>query len=474
MKKADVSKEDITMQLIQALRLGNLTETRVAIELGADVNCRVKFKDGVVTIATSDDLAMQLTSECEPQTADMPAYEGVVQYTVPMARTTTLLNLLARKIFPEEQLENNCALADILMHHGAELGGIDHQSFWSSWGDAPQNYFQNTPLLNAIASENLDFAICYMKHIAHLDEASRCEILNYKDKFIAGFHTALEFAIRRGYSGLASSIVCAGADTNPQPFVYAYGGKSPLHMACMLFGNSMTKKGTWSPILGNDLQLIVDLLEHGADYTLPVMTVVSGESQPIGLTPFDYIPEMLVSTHASRFNIIHACSCRAFSPQRGQVRHPFNEEECFIAKQAQSNYLKDINNKTARSRYLESQQFLKTDIQILQKTWLKRVMRDYNKIFYDDTLDGLLALIDDSSLDFYFFVEQIEDAMRSVGRSEWFDNRLGCIGEHHDELAAEENPLFNPTLRNRISHRSIATDVISEDESDSHLKTPRG
>ena len=297
------------------------------------------------------------------------------------------------------------------MDNKAALGGIDYASYWRNWGDHPANYFQNTPLLNAIACQNLSFATLYMEYLQKLDEVPRQEILNYKDKFIAGFHTALEFAIRRGYSRLATSIIRAGADTNPQPFVFAYAGKSPLHMACMLCGYSKFTKG-WHPDLGSDLELITTLLEHGADYQLRVKTsVYEGvdthglmQWKSISLTALDHLGGAFMSVYGlslrDDFDYIHACNSPAYRPVKvGQIKHPFEEEACFLA-----NFSKMGRSLDNRFKYLSSREYQNTD------KW--RIL---------DVLSQCME-----------------------------KNINQCLPISHDK-----NPLFNPAYRNKIMHCSV-------------------
>ena len=86
-----------------------------------------------------------------------------VDYEVRMVGTTTLLNILARKETQKKQ--GTLELAELLMQRGAELGAIDYASYWEAWGNCAKNYFQNTPLLNAIAIDNQEFAHLYLRFL---------------------------------------------------------------------------------------------------------------------------------------------------------------------------------------------------------------------------------------------------------------------------------------------------------------------
>lgn len=348
-----------TQDLINAVQEGDLEKARQALAHSANVNCRVHLP--TMKIASPDQLKNTQVDEAVPQygqnDGEVEATDKVA-YTVPMADTTTLLNMLARSAASGTQLE----MAKLLMDHGAELGAIDYASYWTTWGKKAPNYFQNTPLLNAIACNNLPFAELYMTYLVRLDKTQREEILNYKDKFIAGYHSALEFALRRGYSGLAATIVKAGADVNPQPFIYSYAGGSPLHMACMLLGTSRIRNNKWHPVLGSDLDLVIALIEHGADCYKKTKTVVwrngssgSGRFVPhtIELTPLDHL-----NRYSTQFDYKEACVAPAFKPTKaGQIKHPFYEEECFLSPEAMSGY-----NSGMRAAYLQSEQFLQEDL----------------------------------------------------------------------------------------------------------------
>lgn len=451
-----------TEDLVAAVSAGDEDGAKKAIANGADVNCRLIFGNDGLCIATPEELSRTKSNTHRPSddVVSVQDKETKVTYEVPMVGTTTLLNLLARREMPKvADATKNLSLSRLLMENGAELGAIDYQSYWSDWGDRAENYFQNTPLLNAIASYNLEFAQLYMEHLQHLDLDKRQEILNYKDKFRAGFHTALEFAIRRGYSGLATSIVHAGADTNPQPFVYCYGGKSPLHMACMLLGNSYTDKG-WHKRLGSDLELITTLLEYGADYTKKAKTeVYTGQPFINGagytwekqdLFPFHYLDGAIGTGGESTLDFIGACDSPAFSPEKkGQVKHPFHEENCFLDQIASA-----LRTFKCREKYLKSPRFLQKDRVILQKALLKRIVLDYQNTFLDGKpLKGVdLNNIDiDNTLT---VLTKINTNWMDIRMSSYFCFRGSKPDTEETAIPDEKNPLFNLALQNKISHCS--------------------
>lgn len=478
-----------TQALIQAVIAGNVEEARTAIARGGNVNCRIiETPNQGYRVANPHELSETLRGEGSPETGgqDNPKKYELVAYEVPMVGTTTLLNLLATCQAARESV-NNSALSVLLMDNHAELGGIDYASSWASWGPHPANYFQNTPLLNAIACQNISFAMLYMEYLQKLDEAPRKEILNYKDKFIAGFHTALEFAIRRGYSNLAISIIQAGADVNPQPFVYAYAGQSPLHMACMLYGNSKVKNG-WNPKLGSDLDLIITLLEYGADYRLGVTTAVYDGIQKeaggppyiqkwkkINLTAFDHLDVSLVpdnsSIHRSHFDYLHACESPAFKPaQVGQIKHPFYEEECFLSPFASHAWGVKL-----RYRYLTSDEYQKIDKYRIQSALLQRIIRDYQK-----DLPGEDPIKKINHADKAVETAETVDTLLKHKHSAWFEERLKLAGILYTieknptqltPIALEENPLFNPAYRNKITRcssnfydLSLEPAIVAEDQ----------
>lgn len=454
-----------TKDLIQAVVDDNPHKALAAIKAGAQINCRVVPSDsGGFEIAGTEQLGRSLAEERVPNAAmidpyfkDPVMYQHPVMYTVPMVGTTTLLNYLARK----KPLPATLELAKILMEHGADLGGIDYLSYWEGWGNHPANYFQNTPLLNAIAEMNISFALLYMSYLARLPIDARQEILNYKDKFIAGFHTALEFAIRRGYSALATMIVKAGADPNPQPFVYCLGGGSPLHMACMLFGNSYSRAtGSWDEHLGSDLELVITLIKHNADCSKLAETRVcvsegfdEGSRAICYLTPFDYLP-LRMEEGNDFFDFTGACDGTATNlVMRGQVQHPFQdvaETAPFLHGLAENHRVRE----SARRNYLTSATFLRTDKHILQVCLLKVVIEDYNRRFTPQ----IVLEPDDHA---YTILNKLE--ANDMHRP-WVTARLKLIGilprtfeelqkkeEEGSVLSKDENPLFNPAKQNKIT-----------------------
>jgi hypothetical protein len=446
-----------TKDLILAVRKGDLENAKVAIQNGANVNCRITRE---FTIATPEQLKMTLKSNGHPNIPKDMARPGGSE--VIMAGTTTLLNILARteddrpehlkKALPTKMLP----IAALLMENGAELGAIDYASYWERWGDSAENYFQNTPLLNAIVNGDLEFAQLYMSHLAKLDLASRREILNYKDRFSAGFHTALEFSIRRGYTGLATSIVRAGADVNPEPFIFSYAGKSPLHMACMLLGNSFDK-GQWDEILGSDLELVITLIESGADYAKSASTSVyyKPHTDPRFLplretrevTPFDHIDVASDSLTQRPFDYFRACTSPAFGSPLiekvqlvGQIVHPFHEEACFLTPLAARHRSRDT-----RQAYLQSPQYLNRDKSIIQKALIKRMIKDYQNTHPED--DQLVSIDVDKG-----------DILQSITlllehpAYEWFAQQLqlASIIYNADKTIPPQPPIQN-SARNTIN-----------------------
>lgn len=172
--------------------------------------------------------------------------QGIVQTNERDEETeTTLLNIVA------SSKPDDGEMARILIYAGADIGARDAH--------------RNIPLLNAIAVGNVKFAQAYMQCLMdvdpmtdrkHFDRAARANILNYKNPTRENSYTALEFAIRRGFSELAISIIQAGANPNP-----ACSNESPLRMACMLLGYaSVANQYAYAP-----LDLITTLIKYGAE-----------------------------------------------------------------------------------------------------------------------------------------------------------------------------------------------------------------
>ena len=455
-----------TTQLINAIFDGNYDCAQNAIDEGADINCRViKEISGGYRIAS--DAELRQTMRQSVPTTCYGQFNSIVEvdYEVPMVGTTTLLNILARKETQKKQ--GTLELAELLMQRGAELGAIDYASYWETWGNYAGNYFQNTPLLNAIAMENQGFAHVYLRFLNKLDENPRQEILNYKDKFEAGFHTALEFAIRRGFSKLATDIVRAGADTNPQPFIFAYAGQSPLHMACMSLGVGWIKKiSDWHLELGSGLDLILTLLEHGADWNLAasteVLKVLDETVRPpmriwetIALTPFDHIDISVQGLQSERlFNVVKACQAPAFRPGIvGQIKHPFHEEYSFRCQLVQQFY--PLNT---RAVYLKSDCFQKRDKIILQKAILKRILKDFMLTSLED---DVLNDWDIDAREVGDTIDRMERFFESMSKGRWFTNQLCNSGIYYiglamspkfrPKLSIEENPIATLAVRNKIA-----------------------
>jgi len=162
----------------------------------------------------------------------------IKQKNEPTKASTTLLNLVARS------QPDDAEMAKILINAGADMSALDAQN--------------NTPLLNAIAVGNIDFGHEYMQCLmaVHPDTDTRAKILDYKNPTCESSYTTLEFAIRRGLSELAISIIQAGANPN-----LACSKESPLYMACMRLGYASVK----NPYAYAPLDLITTLLDHGAD-----------------------------------------------------------------------------------------------------------------------------------------------------------------------------------------------------------------
>lgn len=455
-----------TTKLINAIFDGNYDCAQNAIHEGADINCRVVKEIQGYRIASDAELRRTMRQSVRSNCYEQIDSTVEVDYEVPMVGTTTLLNILARK--ETQKIQGTLQLAELLMQCGAELGAIDYASHWQEWGDCVKNYFQNTPLLNAIAMDNQGFAHVYLRFLNKLDENPRQDILNYKDKFEAGFHTALEFAIRRGFSQLATDIVRAGADTNPQPFIFAYAGQSPLHMACMNLGQSWMKTAQyWHPELGSDLELILTLLEHGADWNLAASTqVCKGWDNRLGLrsiiwekialTPFEHIDISMQGLQSKRpLDVVNACQAPAFRPGIvGQIKHPFHEEYSFRCQLAQQ-----LSSSSPRAAYLNSNFFQERDKIILQKAILKRILKDFMLTSLDE---------DDVFNHWDIDVREIEDTIDWMGRffksrskEEWFDDQLCNSGIYYigsamspklrPKLSIEENPIATLAVRNKIA-----------------------
>lgn len=416
-----------TNNLINAIFAQNHEQIEHAIENGADINCRVIKVDGKYRIATDDDL---ITIERD-------------NHVLPFANTTTLLNILARG----EIKDSDHQIARILMEHGAQLDAIDYASYWTAWGNHPVNYFQNTPLLNAIANNNLGFALLYMDFLDNLPENDRKQILDYKDKFIDGEHSALEFAIRRGFSGLAMRIVKAGANVNPTPFKYAQDA-TPLHMACMILGQSRVSQGNkWDDELGSDLELILTLLEYNADFTIQVPTdIYTGQTNgwfQSNVTAFDHIDISQGEVNSRIFNYIQACNAPAMFPKQvGQINHCFHDEESFLCPRAQ-----ELKEQQSRAKYLKSKQFQKTDKIILQKAILKRIINHYLSIYEDNeirqidldrlTVDEIIArLVNHYQGDWFFVMMQYGGIFYNSNKESADDVLLP--EEIQDEIASEQ------------------------------------
>ncbi|MDF1828365.1 MAG: hypothetical protein P1U39_08820 [Legionellaceae bacterium] len=176
-------------------------QAQQAIAAGADVNARIPPENS------------QLESEITP-----------------------LLNIVARS------KPDNDEMARILIYAGADMGALDANG--------------NTLLLNAIAVGNVKFAHTYMEQLHRIKPEKRAAILEHKVTLGDSSYTALEFAIRRGFSTLAITMIQAGANPNPTG-----NTASPLQMACMLLGYaSMENQYTYAP-----LDLITTLLDHGAE-----------------------------------------------------------------------------------------------------------------------------------------------------------------------------------------------------------------
>jgi len=455
-----------TLRLIEAMTRGDDELASRAIHAGADVNCRIiKTPDGF-RIASDVELAQTMRSACQNTHYDLiqPVPE-VIEYEVPMADTTTLLNVLALN------KNSKTELARLLMDNGAELGAIDYASHWESWGKSAENYFQNTPLLNAIATNNLDFAHLYLDYLARLDKESQKEILDYKDKFCAGFHTALEFAIRRGFSGLATRMVHMGANPNPQPFIFSYAGKSPLHMACMSLGQAWDPKSKeWILHIGSDLELILALLECGADYTLLAETQFYNEKlkwDRTYLRPFYHVDISLGKLTEPVVSFADSCQEPAFHPRKtGQIKHPFHEEHSFRCPQIEGG---------SRVNYLKSKAFLKNDKEVLQKAVLARIVKDctehlggepmlsselINELSFNDII-GLIA--DHPNFNW------VEERFRQGGL---FYN-MEKVPHLSLPIPPEQNPIATLALRNKITrcpineYRSVLAHTAS-------LRTPSG
>jgi hypothetical protein len=347
-----------------------------------------------------------------------------IHYEVAMPGTTTLLHLLATGRAPVQNKPNAMLLAKLLMESGAKLDDIDTMDYWEGWGNSAENYFQNTPLINAIVYGNMKFAFVYMEQLKGFPLDKRQKILNYKDKFCAGFHTALELAIRSGYCKLATQIVFAGADTNPEPFIYSYGGKSPLHMACMLYGyaNRRNDKTNYN------LELILTLLQYNADYTKEVSTSVytkvgdSLSDTNVFLTPFDYMDVDLsgMARADRRFNFMIACDEPAYKPKKkGQIKHPFHEESCFIHDLS----MFSGRQLQLREPYFNSREYHQQDKPILQLALLKRILLDHARNFPDSP-----SKCDDVNAVTTHTMSEYIDNLCSSEEQDWFFLRLQQSG----------------------------------------------
>lgn len=457
-----------TRDLINAINHGERQRAAEAIQRGADVNCRIiqiDDRQDIIAYRVAEDHELLIKNveyqkSCAWISQSQAAHDVV--YEVPMVDTTTLLNIVSKRAIQNK--DNQIGLAQLLMANGAELGAIDYAGYWKGWGKFAPNYFQNTPLLNAIAEEQLDFALLYMQFLTRLDEDKRRQILNYKDQFCAGFHTALEFAIRRGFSQLATQIVRAGADPNPQPFIYAYAGQSPLHMACMMLGQSRLKD-KWDINLGSDFELVIALLEYGANFNLTVSTeVFRGYRKAMGLSvpiwekveiaAFDHIDVQWDSLSLSRpFDYVSACNAAAFSPvQEGQIKHPFHEEYSFRSRLAQR-----LIASKSRSKYLASDHYQRTDKVILQQAILKRIIHDFLNTHNEQ--DPFLRNLDIHSME----VQTVVDILLQHAQNDHFKAQLqyGGILYNADKEARtlilppdENNPLLHPKLKNKLLHLS--------------------
>lgn len=438
------NKVQTTQALIDAINQGEYEAAESAIQQGADVNCRIKKRGDGYRIALDNELQCKQVDFERPYVNGGRCAEDEILYEVPMVNTTTLLNVISR--LDVECRDNQLKLARLLMENGAELGAIDYASYWVSWGPKAPNYFQNTPLLNAIANENHSFALLYMEFLLKLEEDQRKSILDYKDKFIAGFHTALEFAIRRGFSHLATQIVRAGANPNPQPFIFSYGGKSPLHMACMILGQSNIKN-RWHPVLGSGLELILTLLEHGAEFNSTVSTDIFTGFDPLfpilqswkkaELAAFDHIDVACQSLSERPFDYVGACNAPCLSPTKsGQIKHPFLDEDSFLSGLARVYW-----GLRTRETYLASEQFQTIDKLILQRAILKRIIRDFLAQYEDDSE---LRSLEESDIE----VQEMIDRLLEHPQHEFFYEQLqyGGIIYHADKGIHSLTPLSDDSL----------------------------
>jgi len=345
-----------------------------ALDDRANVNCRIKVgAESKLFLVSEEDV-----DGFKLETRDLPRYERSSKpnkYRLPMRGTTTLLNYLATK-------NDLTEIAELIMERGADLGVIDYSRSWVSPNyerGAIENYFQNTPLLDAIASENIDFANVYMTFLEKLSPNRKKEILDYKDKFQDGFHTALEFSIRRGYMALACKILQEGANPNPTQFVHSHDA-SPLHMACMLLGTTWTGS-RWCEDLGSGVELIISLLNSGADATKIAKTFIyQGRSGGMdSYTSEDRAPAVYLNIEIDTFKsqkfqeqIINCTQRPSYRPsKKGDIRHPFEEECSFLCKTA-SRYRSSHN----REKYFSSAQFQK-DKERLQAAFLMQAHQEY-------------------------------------------------------------------------------------------------
>ena len=446
-----------THKLIQAILMGDIEAATLAIENGADVNCRIIKTANGFELASEQQLNAILENNITPIAPVERSY-----YKVDRPGTTTLLNLLATLVAPKGDKSNCIPLSNLLMEHNADLSAFDCLTHWESWGNAASNYFQNTPLLNAIAFNNIAFATAYMAHLSKLELPKRQAILNYKDQFSAGFHTALEFAIRRGYCHLAVQIVRAGADTNPQPFIYSYGGKSPLHMACMIYGYApRLTKG-----INSDLELIITLLEHNADYKKIADTEVFTNTSSshrwthVSLTPFDYLDVDVYGTNIEHgFNYLEACDAPAYSPKiTGQIKHPFHEENCFIL----DNNVLIGRQMRLRKQHLNSTVYSNQDKHSIQAALLKRLFQDYQSTFPDSENQLNISSICTDNV-----AEIMETTMNSLSEEEadWFYRHAQWSGLAYSQSKPAHEPIqstTSPMSEHRLTNKSPEPETLEQ------------
>lgn len=193
----------------------------------------------------------------------------------------------------------------------------------------------------------------------------RRSILDYKDHFRDGYHTALEFAIRRGYLNLASRIVWAGADPNPRLCAHSKN-QTPLHMAFMLLGrfsrvNKRDNSVTFDERLGSGFELIQALLLNGAkieEKASITHTNAEGIIQRAEMTPLDHL--FFSQDHPNAYNGPGPLSASATlgyfdsRPCPWHMVHPFHDAGSLLCPEAQRYEHMQIKDETPRQHYFKS------------------------------------------------------------------------------------------------------------------------